>query len=148
MRGGPLGPMLHDLDLSEAQRTDIHKALEAQRPAAPDAEAMKKQGEAMQAAMKARLASFVEDGFDAAAFVKPPAGPEGMGPMGPAQHVERMVSELSAVLPILQPAQREKLAAQLEKGPPPGGPMGPPPGGRMGPPPDGRGPGPRPSPAL
>ncbi|MFO0761848.1 MAG: Spy/CpxP family protein refolding chaperone, partial [Byssovorax sp.] len=61
MRGGPLGPMLHDLDLTEAQRADIHKALEAQRPAPPDADAMKKQHEAMRDAMKAKLAAFVED---------------------------------------------------------------------------------------
>ncbi len=141
MRGGPLGHMLHDLDLSDAQRTDIHKALEAQRPAAPDAEAMKNQHEAMRATMKARLEAFVEDSFDAASFAKPPAGPDQGpgGPMGPAQHVERLVKELSAVLPILQPAQREKLAALLEKGPPAGG--------RMGPHHGGRGAGPRPSPA-
>ncbi|MEO7328252.1 MAG: Spy/CpxP family protein refolding chaperone [Minicystis sp.] len=124
-RGGPLGHMLRDLDLSEAQRTDIHKALEAQRPAAPDADAMKKQRETMRATMKARLESFVEDSFDAAAFAKPPAGPEGQGPMGRAQHVEHMVKELSVVLPLLQPAQREKLAALLEKGPPADGRMGP-----------------------
>jgi Spy/CpxP family protein refolding chaperone len=128
-RGGPMGELLAGLDVSDAQRASIEKALEAERPAPPDADAMKKRAEAMRGELRARLESFVDDAFDAKAFVSPPAG--GLGHGGPKQHLERMAKDVAIVVPLLEPAQREALAVKLEKGPPMGhgGPMG-------GPPPD------------
>jgi Spy/CpxP family protein refolding chaperone len=114
-RGGPLGFMLHSLNLTDAQRESVEKALAAQRPAAPDEAAMKKNHDAFRTEMSARLEAFAADSFDAKAFVAPPAGAEGFGPK---QHMERMVKDLAVVVPLLDPAQRETLAAQLEKGPP------------------------------
>jgi len=128
--GGPLGPLLSGLDLTDAQREAIDQALAAQRPAAGamkgDVEAMKKRFEAGRAEMRARLEGFAADAFDAKAFVAPPEGAEARGPMPP---LEGMVKAVSVVVPILEPAQRETLAARLEKGPPApmaphGGPMG------------------------
>lgn len=125
--GGPLGHLLHGLDLTDAQRADVERTLEAQRPAHRNPDAMKQRFGAMHTEMAARLETFAADTFDAKAFVKGPAGLEGPGAGGRRQHLEQMVRTLSAVLPILQPVQREKLAAQLEKGP------------TMGPRPDGLG---------
>lgn len=117
--GGPLGHMLSGLSLTDAQRTSIDSALAAQRPAAGDRDAMKKQFEARGTAMKAKMETFATDSFDAKAFVAPPAD----APQGAMMHpIARMVNELAVVVPLLTPAQRETLAAQLEKGPPMGGP--------------------------
>lgn len=109
---GPLGGMLRDLELTEQQHAAIKQALEAQRPSAPDRDAMQKRHEAMVTAMRARLESFASDSFDAKAFTSPP---EGADRHHPAEH---MLKTLAVVVPILEPAQREKLAANLEKGPP------------------------------
>jgi Spy/CpxP family protein refolding chaperone len=117
--GGPLGHLLSGLSLTDAQRTSLASALAAQRPAAVDREAMKKQFEARGAGMRARLESFAADSFDAKAFVAPPADAPQVGMMHP---LARMVNELAVVVPLLQPAQRETLAALLEKGPPMGRP--------------------------
>jgi Spy/CpxP family protein refolding chaperone len=118
-RGGPLGHMLAGLDLTEAQRTSIDKIFSASKPSEADHEAMKQRFEAMQAGMKARLESFAADSFDAKAFAAPPAGVDARGPR---DHAERMGKDLSAVVAVLEPAQREKLATMLESGPP--SPMG------------------------
>lgn len=120
---GPPGPMflLRDLDLTEQQQTAIKQALDAQRGEAPDPEAMKQRFEAMRAGMKARLATFATDSFDAKAFLAPPEGAEAGKHFGP----DHMVKDLATIVPLLTAAQREKLATQLEKGPggfgPPGG---------------------------
>lgn len=121
--GGPLGFLLDRLDLTEAQRDAIDSALEAQRPAGEDVEAMKKRHEAMRAAMSARIEGFAADSFDAKAFLAPP---EGAGLPEPGQHLQRMAETFAVVVPLLQPAQREALAALLEQGPPapPRGPRG------------------------
>jgi Spy/CpxP family protein refolding chaperone len=119
-KGGPLGFLLHGLDVSDAQRAAIEKALEAQRPSEADRDAMMKDHDAMGAKMRARLETFASDSFDAKAFVTPPEGAAG----GPKQHIERMVKDLAVVVPILEPAQREQLASLLEKGPPMGPPHG------------------------
>ncbi len=114
-KGGPLGHMLDGLSLTDAQRASIDSALAAQRPAAPDHEAMKKKFEAMGVEMRARMESFASDSFDAKAFLAPPAdAPQGrmMNPLA------RMVNELAVVVPLLDATQRETLAAQLEKGRP------------------------------
>ena len=124
---GPMGGMLEGLDLTTAQRDSIRAKLEAQRPAQPsEAEraAMKQQHEAFRAAMTAKLQTFASDGFDATAFVTPPAGAL-KGP-GPAEHADRFAKDLAIVTSVLDAAQREKLAARIEAGPParPGKPMG------------------------
>ncbi|AKT37691.1 Spy/CpxP family protein refolding chaperone [Chondromyces crocatus] len=112
--GGPLGHLLGRLDLDEAQQEAIARILEADAPAAPDHEAMKKRFEAVHVEMRARLQGFVADAFDAKAFLAPPADAKGAGP---ASHLERMAKTLSAVVPLLDPAQRETLAKALEQGP-------------------------------
>jgi Spy/CpxP family protein refolding chaperone len=116
-RGGPLGFLLHDLALTDAQRDAVHAALEANEPEARDHEAMKARFEAMRADMQKRMASFEADAFDAKAFVAPPAGMDRAG----KPHLERMLNALAAIVPILDPAQREQLATKLER---PMGPMG------------------------
>lgn len=115
---GPLAHLLHGIEVTDAQRESIGRALEAQRGTPADHEGMKERSEAMRTAMRARLEGFAAASFDAKAFVAPPEG----GPAGkPKQHLERMVKDLAVVVPMLEPAQREALAARLEKGPP-GGP--------------------------
>lgn len=117
---GPMGHLLRGLDLTDAQREAIARALQAQLPADTDAGTMKKRFEARHAEMTARLEAFAADTFDAKAFVAPPSDAQAGGP---GSHLARMVKDLAVVVPLLQPAQRETLAAQIEKGPP-----GPPPG--------------------
>ena len=106
--------MLAGLDLTQEQKDAIKAKLDAQRPAAPTAEqreAMKTKMESMRTEMKAKLESFKSDKFDATAFVTPPkdlARPEMAGhPKNP----------LADIVPLLTPAQRESLAARIEKGP-------------------------------
>lgn len=126
---GPLGFLLHGVELTDAQSEAIQRALEAQRPSA---ENMKERFEAMRAEVSARLQTFAADALDAKAFVEPPPGAQAGGPKGP---IERMTKDLAAIVPLLEPAQREVLAARLEQGPPaPPPPMGPP-GGPPGEPP-------------
>lgn len=112
MKGGPLGHMLRDLDLTEEQRAQIDKALEASRPDEADMEEKKEAFEAKRAEMKAQLESFASDSFDAKAFLA-----RGDAKHGPKAHFDHMISALSAVVPILTEAQRNTLADQLEKGP-------------------------------
>ncbi|EYF01306.1 Hypothetical protein CAP_8460 [Chondromyces apiculatus DSM 436] len=122
--GGPLGHLLGRLDLDEDQQEAIARVLEADTPAPPSAadhEAMKQHVEAMRVEMRARLESFAADTFDARTFLAPPAGdkaPGGAGVHGPAAHLERMAKTLAAVVPLLEPEQREALAKDLEQGPP------------------------------
>lgn len=125
MGPGPLGFLLHGVDLTDAQRESIRKAMEANKPTEAEREAMKQRFEAFHATLQKRLAAFAEDSFDAKAFVTPP---EGAMP-GPREHFQHVVKDMQVVVPILEPAQRETLATLLEKGPP----MGPPPGGHRGP---------------
>lgn len=128
--GAPGMFLLKDLDLSDAQRTQIEAALSAQQtdhPAPPDAEAMKKHMEEMHTQIRARLEAFAGATFDATAFAAPPAPPAGAP--NPKAHHERMLKDLAVVVPLLTPAQRTTLADKIEKGP-----MGPPPGGHMHPP--------------
>ena len=114
------GPMhlLEGIDLTDAQRKSIEEKLAAARPAPPseaDREAMRAKHEEMKKAFGAKLQSFKADAFDANAFVTPPEG----APKGPpAGHADHLAKELSIVLSVLDPAQREKLAAKIEQGPP------------------------------
>jgi Spy/CpxP family protein refolding chaperone len=118
---GPLGFLLHGIELTDAQGEAIQRALEAQRTAAESD--MKKRFEAKHAVMSARLQTFAADAFDAKAFVEPPQGARAGGPKG---HIEQITKDLAVVAPLLEPAQREALAARLEQGPPAPPPMGPP----------------------
>jgi Spy/CpxP family protein refolding chaperone len=130
---GPLGHLFADLGLSDGQSQSIQAILESDRPAPPDPAMMKQQFEARHAELQARLATFAADGFDAHAFATPPEPKE---TMGPRRHVESLVRVLARVVPILDPAQREIVAARLLEGPPrgPGGHGG---HGRPGAPPPG-----------
>jgi Spy/CpxP family protein refolding chaperone len=112
MKGGPLGHMLRDLNLTEEQRSKIDKALEASRPSEGDMEEKKEAFEARRAEMKAKIEGFAADSFDAKAFL---AGDVKKG-KNPKAHLDRMVTSLSAILPILTPEQRTSLADKLEKG--------------------------------
>jgi Spy/CpxP family protein refolding chaperone len=113
MKGGPLGHMLRDLDLTAEQQAQIDKALEANRPDEADRADKKEAFEAMRAERKAKLETFAADSFDAKAFL---AGDAKKG-MGPQAHLDRMVTSLAAIVPVLTPAQRTALADKLEKGP-------------------------------
>ncbi len=112
---GPLGFLLEGVELTQTQRDAIAKALEARRPSEANRDPMSKRYEAMRAAMRAQLASFAGDAFDAAAFVTPPEGAKAGGPGHP---LEGMVRDLAVVVPLLEPAQRDALASRLEQGPP------------------------------
>lgn len=114
---GPLGHLFADLGLTDGQSQSIQAILEAERPAPPDPAAMKQAHGAMQAELRARLAAFAADGFDAHAFATPPQAKDGMGPR---RHMESFVRVLGRVVPILDPAQREIVAARLLEGPPRG----------------------------
>jgi Spy/CpxP family protein refolding chaperone len=116
---GPMGHMVEGLDLTRAQEDAIRAKLDAQRPSPPtdaDRAAMKAQHEAMRAAMDAKLQAFASDTFDATAFVTPPAG----AVKAPGDHGDHFARELSIVTSVLDAAQREKLAARIEAGPPAG----------------------------
>jgi Spy/CpxP family protein refolding chaperone len=113
MKGGPIGHMLRDLDLTAEQRAQIDKVMEANRPSEGDLDAKKEGFEAMRAEMKARLESFAADTFDAKAFL----AIDGKNGMGPRAHIDGMIDSLAAIVPILTPAQRSSLADRLEKGP-------------------------------
>lgn len=115
--GHAFGPMhmLKDLDLTADQQAAIEKELQANKPAKPteaEREAMKAQHEAFKKELDARLQTFAADDFDANAYVAPIANGPKMG-----AHGDRFVADLAAIVPLLTPAQREKLAAKLEKGP-------------------------------
>lgn len=108
---GPMGGLLEGLDLTPEQEAEIEAKLAANRPAV-DREAMKAKFESMKTAMSAKLQSFKNDDFDANAFVAPPEGVAKDGAKGgPAM----MAKHLSAVVSVLDEAQREKLAQKIEK---------------------------------
>lgn len=114
---GPMGHMLADLALTDAQQAAIDTALAAGRPAPPSAEEMKTHFDAMRAETKTKLQTFAADSFDAVAFVAPPSTTPGMAGMPrPEDHAARMASDLAAISAVLQPAQREKLALRIEQG--------------------------------
>lgn len=130
---GPLGQLFAELGLSDGQSQSIQAILEAERPEPPDPAHMKEQVEAHHAELRARLALFAADSFDVHAFATPPEPKDGMGPR---RHLESLVRTLARVVPILDPAQREIVAARLLEGPP-RGPGGPGRSGRPGAPPPG-----------
>jgi Spy/CpxP family protein refolding chaperone len=113
------GPMhlLEGLDLTKDQTDAIHAKLAANAPAPKtdaEKEAMKAKHEEMKKEMEARLQTFVADDFDAKAFVAPPKDAPAM-----MAHENPMLKDLAVIVPILTPAQREKLATKIEQGPGP-----------------------------
>ncbi len=112
---GPMGTFLRGLDLREEQRTQSHAALEASRPAKPegmDREAFAKKHEEKRARAKAALEAFRGDKLDAEALLPPK---DARPPMG--AHLGHMVKALSAIVPVLDDAQRSALAQRIEEGP-------------------------------
>lgn len=125
--------LTRDLDLDPEQKKKA-EAIAKDDPKAPTPETAraeaKKRGEAL-------LAAFEKEGFDAKKLDAPDTKRARQG-------AEQEVKLVSALLPILKPEQREKLAARMEKqaqGGGPGGPggMGGPHGGMAGGGPEGRG---------
>lgn len=100
-------PFLHGIELRDDQRTKIDQAL-------ADAGLSKPEGrprfEDMRDKMKASLDAFASDKFDAKATFT------SMGP-GPADHVGKLAKALAVVVPLLDDAQRAKLADNLAEGP-------------------------------
>ncbi|WP_170319374.1 periplasmic heavy metal sensor [Polyangium spumosum] len=115
---GPMGFFLHGLELREEQKTQIHAALEASRPEKPemhgkmDKEAWAKKHEEHRARMKAAIASFRTDTFDAEALLPP----KDARPM-PMMMGDHLVKALSAIVPVLDEGQRGALAQRIEEGP-------------------------------
>jgi hypothetical protein len=105
---GPMGILLHGIELRDEQREAIGKALEARRPDKATMEEMGKKHEEMRAKMQAALRAFRAEKFDAAAVLPEHAGKP------PFDH---LVKALGAIVPVLDAAQRDALADKLEKGP-------------------------------
>ena len=108
--GGPMGGLLEGLDLTAQQRDAIKAKFEANRPSEADRAAMEAKFAAHKQEMAAKLATFSNDTFDATAFVTPPADAKPDAAHRP--------NELALIVPILDAAQREKLAERIEQGPP------------------------------
>jgi Spy/CpxP family protein refolding chaperone len=115
-----MGGMLRDLDLTQAQKDAIHAKLSANRPVftAEQKADMKAQWtakrETFEQDRQAKLQSFVSDSFDANAFLAKPAS------VKTGAHMDRAASfskNLDAIVSVLDPSQREKLAARIEAGP-------------------------------
>lgn len=120
---GPMGGLLKDLNLTDAQRDAIRTKFEAMRASeggGTDREAMKKTFESFKAERQAQLQTFTADSFDANAFVAPPPGEKALDhrPGDAKAHFERMANELAVITSVLDQNQREQLATRLEQGPP------------------------------
>jgi Spy/CpxP family protein refolding chaperone len=118
---GPLGSLLATLDLTDAQTSALDDAFAA-HPLPFSADEMKVQLAAMHAEMISRLQTFTSASFSATALAEPPTPADMLRGEEPAQ---RMATEIALVTSVLQPAQRQKLAALLGRG----GPFGKPPEG-------------------
>jgi len=112
---GGLHHFLAGLDLTKAQEDAIRAKLEAERPQLTDADrqAMKQRFELARSEKLARLQTFANDTFDANAFVAPPSGDA----KSPTDRADHMLKKLAVVTSVLEPAQREKLAARFEQSP-------------------------------
>jgi len=115
-RGGkrfrsPSRMLLHGIDVSDAQLTQIETALsDAGLDQPPSREGKKERFAEMKAQRDAMLAAFPRDDFDASRELPPP--PERM-----ADHHERFVKSLAVIVPLLDESQRTALADRLEEGP-------------------------------
>jgi hypothetical protein len=105
----PLDHLLSGLNLSGEQRASVDRILSSQG----DPAAMSARIQAFHADLRVRLETFEADRFDAAAFV---TSSKAVAPMGMREHVEHMIHGLATILPILDPSQRESLAAMVEAG--------------------------------
>jgi Spy/CpxP family protein refolding chaperone len=100
-------PMLEGLGLTEAQQQAIRTKLAEERAA--DDRPTKDQKMRWKAERESKLQSFASATFDAKAFV----GDGGFAKRGHG----RMLERLAIIVPILTPAQRDALAAKVERGP-------------------------------
>lgn len=100
---GPGFGMFGDLELSDAQRAKLRSAM-------PDRGAMQQEMQKKGEHMKQFVAAFAGEGFDADKLTAD-AG------KSPRAHAEARVKHLEALLAVLEPSQREKLAARIEAGP-------------------------------
>lgn len=115
-KGGPMGFLLHGLDVSDEQKASIEKALtdaglgpkDGPDGKRPDMKDMKEK-------LEAALDAFVKDDFKAADVL--PAPPAEAGP-------HKFIESLAVIVPLLTDAQREELADRLEEGPMGRGPKG------------------------
>lgn len=107
--GGPGFGMLKDLDLSDAQKAKLRAAREQ---GMPERSAMQQEMQKKGEHMKQMLAAFATDRFDAGELGK-------SAPMArhARQGAEARVKHLETLLGVLEPAQRDKLAARVEAGP-------------------------------
>lgn len=108
--GGHHGPgfgVLDDLDLSDAQRDQLRAAREKGEP---DRVAMKEKMRQKGKPMQQLLAAFAAEDFDAKKLSSEDA-------KLPRTMTELRVKKLEALLAVLEPAQRDKLAARIESGP-------------------------------
>jgi Spy/CpxP family protein refolding chaperone len=114
--GGKFGgmKMLDGIELTQDQKDAIKAQFTANRPARSEAdkEAMKAKFETMRNARNARLQAFASDSFDVTAFLAKKH--EGEGKFGGRRG--GMMKHLSTIVSVLTPAQREMLAAKIEKG--------------------------------
>lgn len=108
----PFMAMLKDLELTEAQKTALHTAMQANRPAKVSKEERAQKHEAMRAERKQKLASFAREDFDATSFLARAEKP----------HHDKLgkANPLAALVKVLDAKQRETLAARIEQGPPAG----------------------------
>lgn len=103
----PVAPFLRGIDLRDDQKTKIEQALASAGMEKPEGKA---RFEEMRDKMKSSLEAFKADKFDAVAAM-PNRGE------GPGQHLAKMVKAMAIIVPILDEAQRTKLADNLAKGP-------------------------------
>lgn len=76
----PSGSSCAGSGCARTRSATVRAAMEKTMPSEADREAMKASHEAMRTAMRARLATFASDSFDANAFATPPASTPKMGP--------------------------------------------------------------------
>lgn len=107
---GPGLGMLRDLELTDAQKTALRAAHDAKREERGD---WKAGMEKHQEARKALLTAFATDTFDATKLVASAEVAERAH-----RQAEGHVEQLRVLMGVLEPAQREKLAARVEQGPP------------------------------
>jgi Spy/CpxP family protein refolding chaperone len=106
---GPMGMMLKDLEISDAQREQITAAVEKAGLKKDKADRFEQMA-GMKEKMDAMFSAFEKSSFDAASVL--PAPPEMRG-----DHMADMAKTLAVVVPLLDESQRGALADKLEQGP-------------------------------
>ena len=105
--------ILGKLNLRDDQRASIDKIVAAQLGGDGDADIHARMA-AFHSGLRAKLDTFADDRFDAAAFAQSFAG----APTGMRDHIQHTLHALAAILPVLDATQRETLATVIEAGPP------------------------------